>query len=532
MIQKNGYVQLEIKDKEAYIIYHPPISGGDNCDIKEVESYIIKQGFTSFSVQRINDLIENKEEKNLLLGESKYDFFSGTMDTETDEKGMIATSRIYPPSVNGPEFTKEDIIASLKSESIRFGIDEEAINNFLENPIYFTDVIFAKGQLPKEGTDGEGKFYFNTNTDLKPKKNEDGSVDFHSLNMINEVNEGDLLCEVKKEIKGTNGTDLFGRNIEPKKVKVFKIECGKNVSFNEERTKIYADVTGHVFLKNGIISVSDVYTITGDVDNSTGNIDYKGNVTILGSIKTGFSVKSGGDIVVNGVIEDATVRASGHIIVKRGINAKGKGDIAAEGNIISKFIENCNVKAGGYVESGVILTSHVEADGDVVVGGSRGNISGSTVISGGSVKAKTIGTDMGAKTLVAIGQKPMYKAKYEEIRKSDDKLNEKIQKFSGIMSNYQKSMKKGAKLDKKTILYLKELAVALSKCKELLSHNNRIKNEIDALIKKNNSSKIVIEKDIYPGCTIILSGVKKNIDSKLSSCQFKCVDGVISKTII
>ena len=86
MIQKNGYVQLEIKDKEAYIIYHPPISGGDNCDIKEVESYIIKQGFTSFSVQRINDLIENKEEKSLLLGESKYDFFSGTMDTETDEK--------------------------------------------------------------------------------------------------------------------------------------------------------------------------------------------------------------------------------------------------------------------------------------------------------------------------------------------------------------------------------------------------------------------------------------------------------------
>lgn len=533
MIQKNGYVQLELKENKVYLTYYPPVDGGKSVDLKEVESYIIKQGFTSFSLKSIDDLINNKEITSIFLEKSKYDFYSGYMETFIDSKGINSYSRLYPPSVNGPLFTKDDIVASLKSESIKFGIDYDKIDEFINNPVYFTDLVFATGKLCKEGKNGEGKFYFNTDINLKPKKNEDGSVDFHSLNVINEVKKGDLLCEIKKEVNGTIGTNLFGKIIEPKKVSPFKIECGKNVSFNEDRTKIYSEVSGHVFLKNNMISVSDVYTITGDVDNTTGNIDYKGNVTVLGSIKSGFSVKSGGDIVVNGVIEDANVTAKGHIIVKRGINSKGSDNkIIADGNIISKFIENCEVIAGGYVEAGVILTSKVKADGDVVASGVRGNISGSDIISGGSVKAKIIGSDMGSKTLIAIGEKPQHKEKYEEIQRSNAKLEEEIQRFSDIISNYTKSIKKGLKLDKKTTVYLKDLANALKTCKMYLANNNRIKDELDTLISKNSGNKIVIEKDIYPGCTLILSGHKKIIDNKLSSCQFKCIDGVIEKSIV
>lgn len=79
------------------------------------------------------------------------------------------------------------------------------------------------------------------------------------------------------------------------------------------------------------------------MDNSTGNIDYPGNVTVRGNVKGGFSIIAKGDIVVEGVVEDALIQAGGQIIVKRGIHGMTKGILRAQGNVICKFIENATI---------------------------------------------------------------------------------------------------------------------------------------------------------------------------------------------
>ena len=55
-------------------------------------------------------------------------------------------------------------------------------------------------------------------------------------------------------------------------------------------------------------------------------------------LQGGFKVVASGDIVIEGVVEDATVISDGQIIVKHGIHGMNKGVLRAKGNIICKFI--------------------------------------------------------------------------------------------------------------------------------------------------------------------------------------------------
>lgn len=83
-------------------------------------------------------------------------------------------------------------------------------------------------------------------------------------------------------------------------------------------------MTGHASLVGGKVFVSDVYEVPADVDNSTGNIEYSGSVTVRGNVKGGFRISAKGDIVVEGIVEDAELYAGGQIIVKRGIHGMEK----------------------------------------------------------------------------------------------------------------------------------------------------------------------------------------------------------------
>lgn len=76
------------------------------------------------------------------------------------------------------------------------------------------------------------------------------------------------------------------------KPKVLFLKYGRNISINEDKTEIVSDVDGDVVLTDDTVFVEDTYTVAADVDVSTGNIEYDGNVLVNGTVKSGFSVKA------------------------------------------------------------------------------------------------------------------------------------------------------------------------------------------------------------------------------------------------
>ena len=229
---------------------------------------------------------------------------------------------------------------------------------------YCTNIIIAKGKLPTAGKDATINYYFDTSVDARPELKEDGSVDFFKLNLLHHCTKGQVLAEIIPEEKGEDGVDIFGAVTAAREVKKASFNHGRNLEISEDGHKLLSMVDGHVSMVEGAVFVSDVYSVD-DVSTSTGNIEYHGNIEVKGNVCENFSVKTDGNVFVNGVVEGAVIEAGGDIVIARGMHGQNKGKLVAGGNIIAKFLSAAEVTAHGFVEAEQILNSKVVAGTEV-----------------------------------------------------------------------------------------------------------------------------------------------------------------------
>lgn len=527
MVQTNGYFTIEFKDNnEAICHVFPAKEKGAPVEYRELANYLDAHGF-SYDVKEVNRVVTSKEGADLSLKALSTLEYADTMDLDIDRDKSKAICRFYPGSKNGGKLNAKDIMAALSVKQISFGIDQQAIMDYLQNPVYCTDILIAKGTPVTEGKDAYIEYMFNTNPNSKPAYNEDGSVDFHNLDVISHVQKGQLLAKLHPEDKGKPGRDICGHEVSPKPVKPAFLAVGRNISLSEDRTEAISDVTGHVKLYNGQIFVSDVYEVPADVDNSTGDIEYNGNVLVKGSIRDGFQVNAKGDVIVEGVVEGALVMSGGQIVIKRGVNGMNKGVLQARGNIICKFIENAKVFSDGYVETGAIIHSDVSAKGDIVVANKKGFITGGVIRAGGRVEAMTIGSNMGAATRIEIGMDPDKKERFNLLQKEVTRINAENAKLIPVIKNYKAQVEKGIELDPKNKEYYIKLKQMLIKNKQDLESNMEEFEDLKKLMENSQNAKVVVSKDIYPGVTVVCSDASYTLKDKRSFCYLERKDGEI-----
>ena len=356
---------------------------------------------------------------------------------------MLIRCRFYPPSDGGRKITREDITDALTAEKVVYGVDETTIDNLLQYREDCTEYLIGKGTPPTRGKDAKIVYYFSTSKSLKPKRNEDGTVNYRDLNLISKVEENQLIAKLIPAVPGVPGTDVRGGAIKPRDVQNLKLSYANNIRVSEDGTELYSEVTGHASLVQGKVFVSGVYEVPADVDNSIGDINYPGNVTVKGNVKSGFTIYADGNIVVEGVVEGAKLFAGGQIILQRGIHGMGKGLLSAKGNIVTKFIEGATVTSGGYVETESIIQSKVSANAEVNVCGGKGFIRGGTVRASSKVSARFIGSEMGTATCVEVGVEPEKLEHFNELKEEAKEIGKKIEGIRPILINYNEKLKAG-----------------------------------------------------------------------------------------
>ncbi len=528
---KNQYFQLEFRGQIACLHIYPPEDGGQMLSISEVTEYLASQKMDNYDLRELNAAVVNKEEESVIVvGDWDGIPVRETMSVKISLDKMKVTCRFFAPSKGGGKvMNAQDIIGDLAFRKVRYGLDQDVIADFLQNRNYCTDYVMAVGTQPIHGKDARIEFFFNTNTNLQPKRNEDGSVDYKELNTISHIEKGQLLARLHKEDPGKPGRNVFGEEIKPRTVRSERLQYGNKISINEEKTEIYSDVTGHANYLNGKVFVSDVFKVPADIDNSVGNIVYDGSVEIAGNVKTGFSVRATGDIIIGGVVENAYVEAGGQIIVKRGIHGMHKGTLKAGTNVMAKYIENAKVYAGGFVEAEAILNSDISATAEVRVRGRKGLINGGTVRAGRSIEAEYAGTEMGTFTTLEVGIDPTKKERYVAISKDVSKRGKELEDMKVIIDNYANMLKRGEVLPKDKLLYVQQLALEYKTKKEEIEPLRSEMREIHLEMMASDRSYIAISKIIYPGVSLSISDLGYTVKEKLSFCRFKKIDGAIGR---
>lgn len=527
MENRNGYFMPVIKGQLLYLRFFPPQEGGEVLEIKEIMQYLSEEGYTEYDIRDLNHAIHSDVPETVMIGNDMGNPFHEKITINVSLDHMLVWCRFYPPASTGRALTREDIYDALQHEKIVYGINEEKLDELLAQREYCTEYLIGKGTPPTLGKDGKIEYFFSTDQSLKPKHNEDGSVNYHELNIISKVTKDQLIAKLIPPVPGNPGKNLLGEELKPRDVQTPKLLYANNIRISEDGTELYSELTGHASLVQGKVFVSGVYEVPADVDNSIGDIDYPGNVSVKGNVKSGFVIHADGDIVVEGVVEGAKLYAGGQIIVQCGIHGMEKGVLEAGGNVVIKFIEGATVRAGGYIETESIIQSKVSSNTEINVSGGKGFIMGGEVRASHKVSANMIGSTMGTYTSVEVGVEPEKQEYYAKLQQDAKTIAKQIEHIRPILINYRNKMQSGVPISKEKMEFMKQQVTELKSLQEQLGPINEQINTLRTEFIGSSHAKVVVQKVIYPGVTIKISDLSVTTKEARKFCQFLLRDGEI-----
>ncbi|MEC0169989.1 FapA family protein [Paenibacillus graminis] len=429
--------------------------------------------------------------------------------------------------------TIEDLESFLHSHNIRYGIQRDIVQRISTNPeeYFFNRVPIAIGQPAVNGIDGRVVLTVDLEEDRKPLEMADGKVDYKDLVRLHNVLKGQIIAKIIPPQPGKSGTMVTGEELPFRPGKEAHFKVGKNVLVDQEETAMYAAIDGLVTLTDkGKINVFPVYEVNGDVDYSTGNIDFVGTVVIRGNVLTGFTVKSAGDIRVVGGVEGADLISGGSIEITGGIIGYNKGLVSAGKNVKVSFIQDGNVVAGeDVIVSQSVMHSNIRAGRDVLCNGAKGLIVGGVVQAGERVVARTIGNTMSTATAIEVGVVPELRNEINELRQelrhlleNEDKTNKALYLLNQLANNGQLSPDKVA-------LRVKLNATKQSHMREEKKIKERIL-EIEKMLEDTGRARVEVIKTIYGGSKIVIGRYTRFVKDPTERVTFIYSEGDITIT--
>ena len=408
----------------------------------------------------------------------------------------------------------------LQENGIVSGLREKTLGELAQGKRNYEETLIATGTAAKDGRDGFFEYHFNPQPETKPIILPDGSVDYNVLGKIELVTNGQLLVTYHSALPAVIGRDVLGNAIDAYEGKELPpLQC-KRCEPDETGREYYAGTEGNVTVKGNCLTVTPIYVIKGNLDATTGDVDFHGDVLIQGNVFAGVTVKTTGNITINGHVETASLFAGKDVILKNGMQGSGNGVIRAGGNVMARFLEQTQVYAGNEINTGALLNCDVESGQNVVIAGNRGTIIGGTVTAVGQISAASIGNRAGVTTQLVIGLDCEFKSKMGEI----DHLAEEYQKnmaeaASALESlTYQLKMQPAhpvlnqqkAEQMRKKINYQLKLKELTAKREKLIDINRR-----------SADGKIIVGGIANVGCVIIINGVRETLHSEYRDVTFK-----------
>lgn len=202
------------------------------------------------------------------------------------------------------------------------------------------------------------------------------------------------------------------------------------------------------------------------------------------------------------------------------MNGMGKGVLKAEGNVIAKFLENSKVSAGGYVSTESILHSEVMADSEVIVSGRRGFITGGKVSAAHLVQVKTLGSSMGAATVIEVGADPSVKIRMLELQQQIIDKEKELESLKPILENAARKLSSGIQLRPEQMEFAR---VTLEKEKSLKRERDvciKKMEDLQTILNASNSAKVEVTGEVYGGTRISIADVSTIIKGNTHYCRF------------
>ncbi len=368
---------------------------------------------------------ENEEQEPESEGLDAFPWFFVSSDK------LYAWVLVFPPVGNGRELSREILLGAMEEQGIVYGVDERVVDRLPhDGNRYFTLFLAAQGKPAFDGKNGNIVDYFPRSVERVLEVDEFDQVDYTALNLIHNVKEGQEICRLIRPTEGEPGRTVLDQEIPAKSGKAVPLPKGRNTEISEDGDALVALSAGHVEFTGRSFQVKPVMDVPGNVDFSTGNIKFLGDVNIKGDVLTGFTVRAMGSIWVGGVVEaGSTVEAGGDLTVVKGILGDGTTTVRAQRCIFSKYVENATIYVRENLQTDAIINGSIYCNGEVLVRSGRGAIMGGRVWAAQKVSAAVVGSKSECRTAIALGGLPCTNFERELVRKELKQLEMEREKL-------------------------------------------------------------------------------------------------------
>lgn len=325
-----------------------------------------------------------------------------------------------------------ELAKALWERGVLAGLKDDVLRRMSAERICGRRIVVAEGRGPERGTPGRLEVLVDLSMVGKPRLLPDGSVDHRALSFAVNVKKGVPLLRRIPPQAGIDGLTVWGKAIAaplPPDVQLPLRPGTERSSLDPDI--LVAAVEGSVHQgRDGSMEVKTARIIQGDVDYSTGNVEFSGDLQVLGIIRSGFSIDCGGMVTVRGGVEEAHVKALESLRIDGGASGAGTGSLYSGGLLSAHHIENFTVSArGDIVVEESLLHCTVECEGWV----RARTIVGGTVSAVGGIEADIIGSHSESRTVVKAGhslslvqQHHLLKAKHDSIAEERGQLRSEM----------------------------------------------------------------------------------------------------------
>jgi len=516
--------ELDLAENGVFLTVNPD----STASMGNVTSALKEKGITDYNGGAIKSAIENKQGTPVqIAAPHKEEDKEADFRIKISEDGLTCELWLILPSGSAPMPTVENVKGFMNSRGVVFGHDEKNIGEMLTKPIAKEWVVTAKGDTPQNGRDARIDYKVDLNV-LKPRAVGD-KVDMKELGAVINVIQGEEIAEKAPAVQGQDGMSLAGKKIAAYNGKDKNLPSGKGTTMSEDKLHLYAEYDGNVIIKDGKLSVNPVFEVKSDVDYGVGNIDFIGPVTIHGSVREGFEVSSGSDMLVEGVVEGATLKSEGSMTIKIGVRGTGKARLIAKGDVNVGYIDQAYVRSDGNIAvAEAILHSDIGARGEIVAMGSKkGQIVGGVIQAGSEVLCEILGSEMGTRTEVVVGELPELSEERKRSQENIKQFEEQLEKLDANISFLKTLQQQGQMTEDK-----QEMLARLTKAKfQIKAQHDATKKRLDELEAEMNKNKadgrVRVKNICHPGVNITIRGIRYIVRETLRFTRFVYEDGEV-----